>query len=409
MEFMNNNVIAIRGAREHNLKGINIDIPRDQITVITGISGSGKSSLAFDTIYAEGQRRYIESLSSYARQFLDQIKKPDVELIEGIPPTIAIEQRTCPPSPRSTVATVTEIYDYLRLLYARIGTPYCHRCNCIISRQTMDQMIQRIVEMPQGTRIMLLAPLIKGKKGEHREIFQSIIQKGFVRARVDHVITDLKTIPKLARYKTHEIDVVVDRLVIKEGIQTRLYNSLETSLKLGEGVMLVSQEREKSWTDLILSERYACPECGSGYEELTPRMFSFNSPYGACPGCNGLGNTLDFDPELIIPDKRVSIKNGAIDAWRGWGSLTQTHYDNQIKIFSEIFSISLNTPFIKLPKEIKDSLLFGAKDFEGVIPNLRRIHEKTDSERILKRLSGYMSYRTCTVCNGARLRPRPFP
>ncbi len=405
MECMNNNVIAIRGAREHNLKGINVNIPRDRITVITGISGSGKSSLAFDTIYAEGQRRYIESLSSYARQFLDQIQKPDVELIEGLPPTIAIEQRTCPPSPRSTVATVTEIYDYLRLLYARIGTPYCHRCKCIISRQTIDQMIQRIAEIPQGTRIMLLAPLIKGKKGEHREIFQSIIQKGFVRARVDNVITDLKAIPKLARYKTHEIDVVVDRLVIKEGIQTRLYNSIETSLELGEGIMLVSQEQEKGWIDYILSERYACPDCGSGYEELTPRMFSFNSPYGACPRCNGLGNTLDFDPELIIPDKHISIKNGAIDAWKGWGSLTQTHYDNQIKIFSETFSVSLNTPFIKLPKEIMDSLFFGAKDFEGVIPNLRRIYEKTASERILKRLSSYMSYRACTVCNGARLRP----
>lgn len=402
---MNNNVIAIRGAREHNLKGVNVDIPRDQITVITGVSGSGKSSLAFDTVYAEGQRRYIESLSSYARQFLDQIQKPDVELIEGLPPTIAIEQRTCPPSPRSTVATVTEIYDYLRLLYARIGTPYCHRCKCVISRQTVDQMIQRIMEIPQGTRIMLLAPLIKGKKGEHREVFQSIIQNGFVRARVDNVIMDLKTIPKLARYKTHEIDVVVDRLVIKEGIQMRLYNSLETCLKLGEGVMLVSQEHEKGWTDHILSERYACPECGSSYEELTPRMFSFNSPYGACPGCNGLGNTLDFDPDLIVPDKQISIKDGAIDAWRGWGSLTQTHYDNQVEIFSKTFSISLSTPFMKLPKETTDALLFGTKDFEGVIPNLRRIYEKTASERILKRLSGYMSYRACTVCNGARLRP----
>jgi excinuclease ABC subunit A len=405
MEFMNNDVIAIRGAREHNLKGINVNIPRDRITVITGISGSGKSSLAFDTVYAEGQRRYIESLSSYARQFLDQIQKPDVELIEGLPPTIAIEQRTCPPSPRSTVATVTEIYDYLRLLYAKIGTPYCYRCKCIISRQTVDQMIQRVMEIPQGTRIMLLAPLVKGKKGEHREIFQSIIQNGFVRARVDNVITDLKTIPKLARYKTHEIDVIVDRLVIKEDIQTRLYNSIETCLKLGEGVMLVSQELEKGWTDHILSERYACPECGSGYEELTPRMFSFNSPYGACPGCNGLGNTLDFDPDLIVPDKHISIRDGAIDAWRGWGSLTQAHYDNQIKMFSKTFSISLSTPFMKLPKETTDALLFGTKDFEGVIPNLKRIYEKTASERILKRLSGYMSYRACTVCNGARLRP----
>ncbi len=404
-EQQRNNIIAICGAREHNLKGINVDIPRDKLVVITGISGSGKSSLAFDTIYAEGQRRYIESLSSYARQFLDQIQKPDVELIEGLPPTIAIEQRTCPPSPRSTVATVTEIYDYLRLLFARIGTPYCYHCKCIISRQTIDQIVQRIMEFPQGSRIMLLAPLIKGKKGEHREIFQSIVQKGFVRARVDNTIIDLKTIPKLARYKTHEIDVVVDRLVIKKDIQSRLYDSIETCLELGERVMLVSQEHEKSWIDHIFSERYACPECGRGYEELTPRMFSFNSPYGTCPDCDGLGNTLDFDPDLIIPDKKISIKDGAIGAWQNWGSLTQTHYDNQIKIFSKTFSISLSTPFIKLSKEIQDALLFGTKDFEGVIPNLKRIYEKTDSERIHKRLSTYMDYRTCTTCRGARLRP----
>ncbi|HHT9130056.1 MAG TPA: excinuclease ABC subunit UvrA, partial [Candidatus Brocadiaceae bacterium] len=401
-----NNLITVRGAREHNLKGINVDIPRDQLIVITGISGSGKSSLAFDTIYAEGQRRYIESLSSYARQFLNQIQKPDVELIEGLPPTIAIEQRTCPPSPRSTVATVTEIYDYLRLLYARAGTPYCHNCKCPISRQTIDQMVQRIMEIPQGTRIVLLAPLVKGKKGEHREIFQSILQKGFVRVRVDNTIIDLKSIPKLARYKTHEIDVIVDRLVIKKDItQTRLYDSIETCLKLGDGVMLVSQEHEKSWTDYILSERYACPKCGIGYEELTPRMFSFNSPYGACPGCDGLGTNLDFDQELIVPDKHLSIKEGAVNAWQNWGSLTQTHYDSQIKVFSKTFSVSLNTPFIKLPKEKTDALLFGSGNFEGVIPNLKRIYEKTTSERVLKRLSAYMSYRTCTVCRGARLRP----
>lgn len=396
--------IVIKGAREHNLKGINVDIPRDQITVITGISGSGKSSLAFDTIYAEGQRRYIESLSTYARQFLDQIQKPDVELIEGLPPTIAIEQRTCPPSSRSTVATVTEIYDYLRLLYARVGTPYCYQCNCIISRQTIDQMIQRIMEIPQGTRIMLLAPLIKGKKGEHREVFQSILQKGFVRARVDGELLDLTTIPKLARYKIHKIDVVVDRLVIKNDIKTRLYNSVEICLKIGEGVMLVSQEREKLLTDLLFSERYACPSCGTGYDEPTPRMFSFNSPYGACPSCNGLGNSLDFDPELIVPDKRMSIKEGAIDAWSRWGSLTQNHYDDQIKVFSKSFSVPLHKPFGKLTKEASDALLFGAKDFEGVIPNLKRIYGKTANENILKRLSGYMSHRSCNACNGSRLR-----
>lgn len=400
-----NNVIAIRGAREHNLKGINVNIPRDRLTVITGVSGSGKSTLAFDTIYAEGQRRYIESLSSYARQFLDQIQKPDVELIEGLPPTVAIEQRTCPPSPRSTVATITEIYDYLRLLYAKIGIPYCYKCKCVISRQTIDHMIKRIMEIPQETRIMLLAPIIKGKKGEHREVLQSIIQKGFVRARIDNNIVDLATIPRLARYKTHEIDIIVDRLVIKEGIQKRIYDSIETCLELSEGVLLVSYENKKHWTDLIFNERLACPKCGTGYEDLTPRMFSFNSPYGACPACNGLGKTLDFDPGLIITDKQLSIKNGAIQAWQNWESLTQSYYNNQIKIFSKAFSKSLATPFIKLAKETQHALLYGTKEFEGIIPNLRRIYEKTSSERVLNRLSSYMNHKTCTACNGARLRP----
>ena len=400
-----NNVIAIRGAREHNLKGINVNIPRDLLTVITGISGSGKSTLAFDTIYAEGQRRYIESLSSYARQFLDQIQKPDVELIEGLPPTVAIEQRTCPPSPRSTVATITEIYDYLRLLYAKIGTPYCYKCKCVISRQTIDHMIKRIMEIPQETRIMLLAPIIKGKKGEHREVLQSIIQKGFVRARIDNSIVDLATIPKLARYKTHEIDIIVDRLVIKEGIQKRIYDSIETCLELSEGVLLVSHENKKHWTDIIFNERLACPKCGTGYEDLTPRMFSFNSPYGACPACNGLGKTLDFDPNLIITDKQLSLKSGAIQAWQNWESLTQSYYNNQIKIFSNAFPKSLTTPFIKLTKETQHALLYGTNEFEGIIPNLRRIYEKTASERVLNRLSSYMNHKTCTACNGARLRP----
>ncbi|OHB83961.1 MAG: excinuclease ABC subunit A [Planctomycetes bacterium RIFCSPHIGHO2_02_FULL_38_41] len=400
-----NNVIAIRGAREHNLKGINVNIPRDRLTVITGISGSGKSTLAFDTIYAEGQRRYIESLSSYARQFLDQIQKPDVELIEGLPPTVAIEQRTCPPSPRSTVATITEIYDYLRLLYAKTGTPYCCKCKCVISSQTIDHMIKRIMEIPQETRIMLLAPIIKGKKGEHREVLQSIIQKGFVRARIDNSIVDLSTIPKLARYKTHEIDIIVDRLVIKEGIQKRIYDSIETCLELSEGVLLVSHENKKHWTDLIFNERLACPKCGTGYEDLTPRMFSFNSPYGACPACNGLGKTLDFDPDLIITDKQLSLKSGAIQAWQNWESLTQSYYNNQIKIFSNAFPKSLTTPFIKLTKETQHALLYGTNEFEGIIPNFRRIYEKTSSERVLNRLSSYMNHKTCTACNGARLRP----
>lgn len=401
----NGNSIIIRGAREHNLKGINVDIPRDHITVITGISGSGKSSLAFDTIYAEGQRRYIESLSSYARQFLDQIQKPDVELIEGLPPTIAIEQRTCPSSPRSTVATITEIYDYLRLLYAKTGTPYCCLCNCVIARQSIEQIQQKIMEIPQKSRIMLLAPLVIGKKGEHREIFQSLLQKGFVSARVDGSVTDLDVIPKLARYKAHDIYAIVDKLIIKEGVQSRLHHSIETCLTLGNGVMVVSEEKKKRWKDTIFSERYACPNCGKGYEEPAPRLFSFNSPYGACQGCDGLGSTLDFDPELIIKDKHLSIKEGAIDAWNNWGSLTQTIYDDHIKTFTEMYSISPATSFANLPEKVSHALLYGSADFEGVIPDLHRIYKKTTSERVLKRLSGYMSYRTCSLCNGARLRP----
>ncbi|MDR4506668.1 MAG: excinuclease ABC subunit UvrA [Candidatus Brocadiaceae bacterium] len=398
------NSIAIRGAREHNLKGITVAIPRDQITVITGVSGSGKSSLAFDTIYAEGQRRYIESLSSYARQFLDQIQKPDVEFIEGLPPTIAIEQRMCSSSPRSTVATVTEIYDYLRLLYAKIGTPYCYHCKCIISRQTLEQMTQQIMQLPQNTHIMLLAPFIKGKKGEHKEAFQSILQKGFVRARVNNAIVDLKTIPKLTRYKTHTIEAIVDRLIIKETIRSRLSHSLETCLELGNGVLLVSQEHKKQWKDLLFSERYACPTCGRGYEDPSPRMFSFNSPYGACPDCDGLGKIFDFDPEFIVPNTVVSLEKGAIEAWQNWQASTQTHFDDQIKNFSKNYAISLNTPFVAIPEKLKKTLLFGSADFEGVIPSLKRIGRKTTREHVLKRLSGYMSSQTCPSCNGARLR-----
>jgi len=400
-----NNVITIQGAREHNLKGIHVHIPRDKITVITGVSGSGKSSLAFDTIYAEGQRRYIESLSSYARQFLDQIQKPDVDLIEGLPPTIAIEQRTCPSSPRSTVATITEIYDYLRLLYARIGTPYCFQCNCVIAPQSIEQMVQKIRELPSKSKIILLAPIIRGKKGEHLEVFQSIVQRGFIRARVNGTIIDLRSIPKLARYKTHDIDIVVDRLIIKEGILSRLYSSIETCLELGGGVMVVSREHKKEREDRIFSQRYACPSCGRGYEEPAPRMFSFNSPYGACPACNGLGQALDFDPALIITDKQLSIKDGAIDAWENWGTLTQTIYNNLISEFLKKYSVSPDTPIAKLPKKTINALFYGGKDFEGIIPNLKRIYEKTSSERILKRLSRYMNYKPCPTCNGARLRP----
>ena len=403
--------ISIKGARQHNLKSININIPRDQLVVITGVSGSGKSSLAFDTIYAEGQRRYIESLSSYARQFLDQMQKPDVDIIEGLPPTIAIEQRTSHSGPRSTVATTTEIYDYLRLLFAKAGTPYCHNCGTTITRQTIEQILHRIVQIPKGTKIMILSPIIKGKKGEHKEIFQKIRRKGFVRSRVDGDIIDASTDLKLSRYKIHDIDVVVDRLIVKDDIQKRLYDSIRTSLELGEGVVIVAREKKGKWEDMVFSERYSCPSCGIGYEELAPRMFSFNSPYGSCRECEGLGMTLEFDPELIVPNEELSLGEGAVHAWSNWSPITQEHYDNLLDEFSGKFGIDPEIPFKKINKRIRDILLYGeaqnnsAESFDGVIPTLWRVYDKTNSPDVVKRLERYMDYNTCEECRGARLRP----
>lgn len=403
--------ISIKGARQHNLKSININIPRDQLVVITGVSGSGKSSLAFDTIYAEGQRRYIESLSSYARQFLDQMQKPDVDIIEGLPPTIAIEQRTSHSGPRSTVATTTEIYDYLRLLFAKVGTPYCHNCGTTITRQTIEQILHRVTRIPKGTKIMVLSPIIKGKKGEHKEIFQKIRRKGFVRARVDGDIIDASTDIKLSRYKIHDIDVVVDRLIVKDDIQKRLYDSIRTSLELGEGVVIVAREKKGKWEDMVFSERYSCPGCGIGYEELAPRMFSFNSPYGSCRECEGLGMTLEFDPELIVPNEELSLGEGAVHAWSNWSPITQEHYDNLLDEFSGKFGIDPEIPFKKINKRIRDILLYGeaqnnsAESFDGVIPTLWRVYDKTNSPDVVKRLERYMDYNTCEECRGARLRP----
>ncbi|MBT3353639.1 MAG: excinuclease ABC subunit UvrA [Candidatus Scalindua sp.] len=406
------NFISIKGARQHNLKNININIPRDQLVVITGVSGSGKSSLAFDTIYAEGQRRYIESLSSYARQFLDQMQKPDVDIIEGIPPTIAIEQRTSHTGPRSTVATTTDIYDYLRLLFAKVGTPYCHNCGTLITRQTIEQIMHRVSRIPKGTKIMILSPIIKGKKGEHKEVFQKIRRKGFIRARVDGNIIDASTEVKLSRYKLHDIDVVVDRLVVKDDIQKRLSDSIHTSLELGEGVVIITQEKKGKWVDMVFSERYSCPDCGTGYEELAPRMFSFNSPYGSCRGCEGLGMTLEFDPELIIPNEELSLSEDAVHAWSKWSTITQEHYNSLLNDFSKRFDIDAKVPFKKISKRIRNTLLHGeslnnstSKRFEGVIPALWQVYDKSNSSDVIKRLEKYMDYTTCEECKGARLRP----
>ncbi len=414
--------IKITGASEHNLKNIDVEIPRDRLVVITGISASGKSSLAFDTIYAEGQRKYVESLSAYARQFLEQMQKPHVEHIEGLPPTIAIEQRSAGGNPRSTVATTTEIYDYFRVLYARVGQPHCWKCGSKISSQHSSQIVDSILSRPEGTKIQICAPLIRGQKGEHREVFVRIQREGFVRARVDGVIYDVRNIPLLDKNKKHDIAAVVDRLVIKKSIRIRLADSIETALKIGEGVVFVMvQEPQEGnggnglWQDVVYSEKFACtkhPE--ASLEELSPRLFSFNSPYGACPGCDGLGTILEFDPDLIVPDKNVSLENGAIEAWRKGGKRMNIYYNRLIKRFCRNFGISKSIPFSRIGARVGRILLYGTTaadedkydvSFEGVIPNLNRRWEHTASEFVKSRLHGYLSEQPCRSCGGARLRP----
>jgi len=418
--------ISVRGAAEHNLKNINIDIPRDKLIVITGLSGSGKSSLAFDTLYAEGQRRYVESLSAYARQFLQQMQKPEVEYIEGLPPTISIEQRSGGGTPRSTVATTTEISDYLRLLFARVGEPHCPGCGKPITRQTPAQMVAEVLKLAEGTRIMVMSPLIRGRKGEHREVFQRIRREGFVRARVDGQLTDVKQVKPLDKNSRHTIEAVVDRLVIKEGIRSRLADSIETALTLGEGLAVLSVEQPGSradsakaattagWEDHVFSELYACPDCNISIEELSPRLFSFNSPYGACRTCDGLGTRLEFDPDLIVPDPGLSLAEGAIDAWRRGGKRMAIYYSHVLRDFCYEFGVSRDTPFAELSKEVRQVLLHGTKhkqverfgaEFEGVIPNLERRFERTTSEYVKQRLHGYMSELACPACGGARLKP----
>jgi excinuclease ABC subunit A len=453
---MSSKTISIRGAREHNLKGVDLDIPRDQLVVITGLSGSGKSSLAFDTIYAEGQRKYMESLSAYARQFLDQLQKPDLDSIEGLPPTIAIEQRSASHNPRSTVATTTEIYDYLRLLFARTGQPRCWHtdekgkvCGHPIASQSATQIVDFVNALPEGTKVMILAPLVRGKKGHHKEIFESMIRQGFVRARADGVVIDLRELKagtpfttKLQRYQAHDVEVVVDRVVIKredDAARQRLAEAIELSLKLAEGLVIVSteagteaQRREgtkggegaadtrhptpdtRSWSDTLYSEKYACPlhpECS--LSELEPRLFSFNSPYGACPSCSGLGTILEFDPELIVPDPSLSLTKGAVVAWRKHGMRFNIFYNRIIRRFCKDFSVSAEVPFNTLPKPVQRILLHGTNEadetkfdshFEGVIPNLQRRWQNTESEYVKEALHEYLSEAPCETCHGARLK-----
>ncbi|AQQ70670.1 Excinuclease ABC subunit A [Limihaloglobus sulfuriphilus] len=417
-------VIKVVGAREHNLKNIDIEIPRNKFVVITGISGSGKSSLAFDTIYAEGQRKYVESLSAYARQFLEQMQKPDVEHIEGLPPTIAIEQRKGSSNPRSTVATSTEIYDYCRVLYARAGIPHCWICGREVSGQSASQIIDSILQFPEGTRIQICAPVVRGAKGEHRDVLTMIQREGWTRARIDGVIGEIKNAPALDKNKKHDIYAVIDRLVIKEGIRGRLGDSVESALKIGDGNVTIMKQlpaearpkdAKADWEDVVYSEKFACVDHPqASLEELSPRLFSFNSPYGACPECHGLGTILEFDPELIVPDTTLSLENGAVSAWRKGGKRMNILYSRMINNFCSDFGISKAIPFEKIPAKIKKILMYGTEpadetkyrcSFEGVIPNLNRRWKNTDSEFVKHRLHSFLSEQPCKKCGGKRLRP----
>jgi excinuclease ABC subunit A len=386
--------IIIRGAKAHNLKNIDVEIPRDHLIVITGLSGSGKSSLAFDTIYAEGQRRYVESLSAYARQFLEQMEKPDVELIEGLSPAISIDQRTVIKNPRSTVGTVTEVYDYLRLLFARIGKPFCYGCGKEISSQTVQQIADRIMAHSHGEKVALLAPVVRGKKGEYRRELDNLRREGFIRVRIDGEIRDLGEEIHLDRNKKHHIDVVIDRMMIKDGIQSRLTDSLELATKLADGMIRVIIGDTK---EVIFSQRFACIDCGTSYPEITPRMFSFNSPYGACPACGGLGTRMYFDPDLIVPDKNVSVLEGAIVPWK-------KRIPASLHRMARAPGVDLRTPFKDLPQEIQRSFLYGEDGIEGVIPELERKYQGIEWEDFREEMERYMSSSPCPSCGGARLR-----
>jgi len=417
--------IIIRGARQHNLKNINLEIPRDRLVVITGISGSGKSSLAFDTIYAEGQRRYVESLSAYARQFLGQMDKPDVDYIEGLSPAISIDQRGASQNPRSTVGTVTEIYDYMRLLWARIGIPHCPQCGRVISRQTVEQIVDAILAFPDGSRIMILAPLVKARKGHHQRVFEDIRKAGYVRVRVNGEIRDVNEEITLDRYKMHTIEAVVDRLVVRHGEDNRadrirLADSVETALKLGSGIAQVAVGGGEEY---LFSEHLACAYCGISLPDIEPRTFSFNTPYGACPDCTGIGSIQEFDPELVIPNPDLSIAEGAIRPWSP-SVIDDNHYYMQLlRAVAKHYRFSVNAPVRELPEEVKRILLYGSSNqlvtfyyqrdnrtrvyeaaFEGVIPNLqRRYQEGSDYTR--ETIATYMTQRPCPACQGKRLKP----
>ena len=428
--------IVIKGAREHNLQNLSLSIPRNKLVVITGLSGSGKSSLAFDTIYAEGQRRYVESLSAYARQFLEQMDKPDVDYIEGLSPAISIEQKTTHRNPRSTVGTVTEVYDYLRLLFARIGAPHCHQCGKPIESQTPQTIVDGILALPEGTRVQLLAPLIRQRKGTYQKVFEDVKRQGFVRMRVDGVFREVGEDIELERYVKHDIDVVVDRLVVKPGIATRLADSVEIALKLGQGIIRIWSETPGALgtpstssaaygapREILQSEHFACIECGISFEELEPRMFSFNNPHGACPTCTGLGNVMVIDPELVVPDPGLSIENGAVRPW-SMHRVMDGMYRRALASLCHYYKQSPDRPWRDLPDDFKEIVLYGSgekeidfsfsntsrtlevrRPFEGVIPNLERRFRETESNAAREMIGQFMATQPCQDCGGTRLRP----
>ncbi|MBT3072017.1 excinuclease ABC subunit UvrA [Rhodomicrobium sp. Az07] len=435
--------IAIRGAREHNLKNVSLDIPREKLVVITGLSGSGKSSLAFDTIYAEGQRRYVESLSAYARQFLEMMQKPDVDLIDGLSPAISIEQKTTSRNPRSTVGTVTEIYDYMRLLWARVGVPYSPATGLPIESQTVSQMVDRVLELPEGTRLYLLAPMIRGRKGEYRKELADLQKRGFQRVKIDGTFYEIPDAPALDKKFKHDIDVVVDRIVVRGDIGARLADSFETALELADGIAIVEfadapkaepeaggGKKKKSAPKadeprrITFSQRFACPVSGFTIDEIEPRLFSFNNPFGACPKCDGLGTELKFEPQLVVPDQSLSLRKGAVVPWARTGN-TSPYYTQTLDAIAAHFNVSMETPWSKLPKKVQDTILFGSggeviaftyddgmrtyttrKAFEGVVTNIERRWKETDSQWVREELSRYQSNQPCEECNGFRLKPQ---
>ena len=416
---MNDNIV-IKGAKEHNLKNINLTIPRDKLVVVTGLSGSGKSSLAFDTLYEEGQRRYVESLSSYARQFLGLMEKPNVELIEGLSPAISIDQKTTSRNPRSTVGTVTEIYDYIRLLYARIGVPHCPVCGKKIEKQTIDQIVDTLMELKQGTKIQILAPIVRGRKGEFTKLLETFSKEGFVRAKIDGEVIELTDDLNIDRNKKHNVEIIVDRLVIKEDIRSRLTESIEIALKYANNLVLVDVIGNK---EMLFSQNYACPDCNISFEELTPRMFSFNNPFGACPDCTGIGYLMKMDEDLIIPDKNKTLYDGV----KAFGASTMKKGNTMAKMYFESigrhYGVDIKVPIKKLPKDFLNKILYGTGNeeidfeyqsaagirkfkapFEGVIPTLERRYKDTKSNGMRNFYELYMTNSHCDRCNGARLK-----